>query len=190
MSNSQTPKTLLGWTQKSVNIAYQNPWLTLEHHEVITPAGTDGIYGVVRFKNIAIGVVPLDTDNHIWLVRQSRYTLGQYTWEIPEGGCPQGEEPMLAAARELEEEVGLKAETFTRILQMHLSNSVTDEYCEVFIARGLSAGVQALEATEDITVERVHFDAALARVKSGEITDAITVAALLRIAADRDSYLY
>lgn len=180
----------LGWKTKNKRDVYETPWIKVEHHEVITPAGTDGIYGVVKFKNIAIGVVPLDTDNHIWLVRQSRYTLGQYTWEIPEGGCPHGEEPIEAAARELEEEVGLKAASIEPILTMHLSNSVTDESCEVFIAKNLSKGTQALEDTEDITFKRIHFDEALQMVLRHEITDAISVAALLRIAADREKFLY
>lgn len=180
----------LGWKTKNKRDVYETPWIKVEHHEVITPAGTDGIYGVVKFKNIAIGVVPIDTDNHTWLVRQSRYTLGQYTWEIPEGGCPHGEEPIEAAARELEEEVGLKAASIEPILTMHLSNSVTDESCEVFIAKNLSKGTQALEDTEDITFKRIHFDEALQMVLRHEITDAISVAALLRIAADREKFLY
>lgn len=171
----------LNWKTKNSRTVYENPWIALQHHEVITPAGTDGIYGVVHFKNIAIGVLPLDNENNIWLVRQSRYTLGHYTWEIPEGGCPKDEEPVVAAARELEEEVGLKAHRFERILKMHLSNSVSDEYCEVFLARDLYEGTQALESTEDITFTKVHISEALARVLSGDITDAISVAAIMRV---------
>ena len=187
MNNDNPP---LNWKTISTRDVYETPWIKVEHHDVITPAGTEGIYGVVRFKNIAIGVVPIDTDNHIWLVRQSRYTLGQYTWEIPEGGCPQGERPEAAAARELEEEVGIKAGVLEPILTMHLSNSVSDEYCEVFVAKNFVAGTQALEDSEDITVKKIHFDDALQMVYQGEITDAITVAALLRVAADRTGFLY
>jgi len=171
-----------GWRTRASTPVYENPWISVSHHDVITPAGTDGIYGVVHFKNTAIGILPLDADNHTWLVRQSRYTLGQYTWEIPEGGCPTGEEPLAAAQRELEEETGLKAANWQPLMTMHLSNSVSDEKALVFLARDLSAGVQALESSEDITLRRLPLADAVAMVLSGEITDAISVAALLRAA--------
>ncbi|MFO1389394.1 NUDIX domain-containing protein [Cellvibrio sp.] len=171
-----------GWITKSSNVAYENPWLKVSHEEVVTPKGTDGIYGVVHFKNTAIGVLPIDEEGNTWLVKQSRYSLNQYTWEIPEGGCPHGEEPANAARRELEEEVGLKAAEITELMRMHLSNSVTDELAIIFVAKGLSAGQQALESTEDIEYKKLPLQEAIAMVLSGEITDSISVAALLRLA--------
>lgn len=171
-----------GWKTKSSSLAYENPWIKVSHEQVTTPKGTDGIYGVVHFKNIAIGVVPIDEEGNTWLVKQSRYTLNQYTWEIPEGGCPHGEEPANAARRELEEEVGLKAAEITELMRMHLSNSVTDELAIIFVAKGLSAGQQALESTEDIEYKKLPLQEAIAMVLSGEITDSISVAALLRLA--------
>ena len=171
-----------GWKTKSSSLAYENPWIKVSHEQVTTPKGTDGIYGVVHFKNIAIGVVPIDEEGNTWLVKQSRYTLNQYTWEIPEGGCPHGEEPANAARRELEEEVGLKAAEITELMRMHLSNSVTDELAIIFVAKGLSAGQQALESTEDIEYKKLPLQEAVAMVLSGEITDSISVAALLRLA--------
>ena len=171
-----------GWKTKSTNVVYENPWIKISHEEVITPKGTDGIYGVVHFKNTAIGVVPIDDEGNTWLVKQSRYALNQYTWEIPEGGCPQGEEPINAAKRELEEEVGLQARHWEQLMTMHLSNSVTDEFCVVFVARDLFAGTQQLESTEDIEYKKLPLVDAIEMVKSGEITDGISVAALLRLA--------
>ncbi len=173
-----------GWKTKNASIVYENPWLKVSHEEVITPKGTDGIYGVVHFKNTAIGIVPIDDQGNTWLVKQSRYTLNQYTWEIPEGGCPQGESPLAAAQRELEEEVGLQANNWQQLMTMHLSNSVTDECCVVFVARDLFPGQQQLEATEDIEVKKLPLVDAIDMVKRGEITDGISVAALLRIALD------
>jgi 8-oxo-dGTP pyrophosphatase MutT (NUDIX family) len=172
------------WKTKSARVAYENPWIKVTHEEVITPSGTAGIYGVVHFKNTAIGVVPIDTEGNTWLVKQSRYTLNQFTWEIPEGGCPAGEEPLAAAKRELEEEVGLIAHNWQPLLQMHLSNSVSDEYCEVFVARDLLPGQQQLEETEDIEVKKLPLSEAIEMVKRGDITDAISVAALLRLALE------
>lgn len=171
-----------GWKTKTSTVAYENPWIKISHEEVTTPKGTDGIYGVVHFKNTAIGIVPLDEEGNTWLVKQSRYTLNQYTWEIPEGGCPQGEEPLSAAKRELEEEVGLQARDWQQLMNMHLSNSVTDEFCVVFLARNLFAGQQQLESTEDIEYKKLPLIDAITMVKRGEITDAISVAALLRVA--------
>ena len=171
-----------GWKTKTATTVYENPWIKISHEEVITPKGTDGIYGVVHFKNTAIGVVPIDNEGNTWLVKQSRYTLNQYTWEIPEGGCPQGESSLAAAKRELEEEVGLQANDWQELMIMHLSNSVTDEFCVVFVARDLFPGQQQLEATEDIEYKKLPVHEAVEMVKRGEITDGISVAALLRVA--------
>ncbi len=184
MSEKYLTEKTGGWKTKTATTVYENPWIKVSHEEVITPKGTDGIYGVVHFKNTAIGVVPIDNDGNTWLVKQSRYTLNQYTWEIPEGGCPHGEIPLNAAKRELEEEVGLQANSWQELMTVHLSNSVTDEVCIIFIARDLYAGQQQLEATEDIEYSKVPLEEAIAMVKRGEITDGPSVAALLRIAVD------
>ena len=171
-----------GWKTKTSTITYENPWIKVSHEEVITHSGSHGIYGVVHFKNTAIGIVPIDDEGNTWLVKQSRYTLDQYTWEIPEGGCPQGELPLNAAKRELEEECGLQAHDWQQLMTLHLSNSVTDEFCVVFVARNLFAGQQALEASEDIEVKKLPLLEAIEMVKRGDITDGISVAALLRLA--------
>ena len=184
MSKKYIAEKTGGWKTKTSGVVYENPWIKVSHEEVVTPKGTDGIYGVVHFKNTAIGVVPIDDHGNTWLVKQSRYTLNQFTWEIPEGGCPQGEIPLNAAMRELEEEVGLQANDWQELMRLHLSNSVTDELCIIFIARGLYAGEQRLEETEDIECKRLALKEAIAMVKRGEITDGISVAALLRIAID------
>ena len=184
MTEKYLNETVGGWKPTTSAPVYENPCLTASHEEVITPKGTDGIYGVVHFKNTAIGVVPIDDEGNTWLVKQSRYTLNQYTWEIPEGGCPQGENPLDAAKRELEEEVGLQANDWQQLMTLHLSNSVTDEFCVVFVARDLFPGQQQLEATEDIELKKLPLVEAINMVKRGDITDAISVAALLRIALD------
>ena len=85
------------WKTLSQQIAYDNPWIQVTHREVINPNGGEGIYGIVHFKNIAVGIIPVDTAGNTWLVGQYRYALGEYTWEIPEGGCPIGDSPLEAA---------------------------------------------------------------------------------------------
>lgn len=170
------------WRRLTSERVYETPWISVYHETVITPAGTDGIYGVVHFKNTAVGVVPLDDDNNIWLVGQTRYTLNEYTWEIPAGGCPRGEDSLIAAQRELQEEVGLTAQRWEKILDLQLSNSVTDEVGAIYLARELSATPQSLDITEDIEVRKLPLDEAIAMVDRGEITDVLSVAALMKLA--------
>lgn len=178
----QSPTRAGGWVRESSECVYENPWIQVFHEQVKRPDGSPGIYGRVHFRSTAVGVVPLDDQGNTWLVRQSRYALNQYTWEIPEGGAPEGEDTRLCAGRELEEEVGLKAERLTEVLRLHTSNSVTDEAGVVYLAEGLSTGKQNLEASEDIEVLKLPLKEAIQMVLRGEITDAMSVAALLFLA--------
>src|SRR5882762_11999154 len=128
------------WTTLSREDIYENPWIKLEEHQVINPGGEKGIYGKVHFKNIAIGIIPLDEENNTWLVGKHRYTLNEWSWEIPEGGGPIGNDILESAKRELQEETGLTAKEWKEILRAHNSNSVTDEVAHVFLAEKLQLG--------------------------------------------------
>lgn len=167
------------WQTRSQKSVYDNPWIAVEHREVITPGGSDGIYGIVHFKNRAIGIVPLDEAGNIWLVGQYRYALDEYSWEIPEGGAPFGESALVAAQRELQEETGITASRWDELLQFTTSNSVTDERGVAFLARGLSFGAAAPEDTEDITVVKLPLARAIALIFEGVITDGLSIMALL-----------
>lgn len=171
------------WQQKTSDIVYENPWIRVSHDTVITPGGSDGIYGRIHFKHHAVGVLPIDDQGGTWLVKQTRYPLSCETWEIPEGGAPEGENLLASAKRELQEETGLTAEHWEKWLELQLSNSVTDELATVFLARGLTQGEMHLEDTEDITTCYLPLKQAIEMVYSGEIVDAISVAALLKAAA-------
>lgn len=172
------------WVTKKKDTVYENPWIKVSHHEVVTPGNTNGVYGVVQFKNRAVGVIPIDDKGNTWLVGQSRYPLDHFSWEIPEGGVPLDEEPICGAKRELAEEVGLSAQHWELIQTLHLSNSVTDEVAYIFVAKGLTMGLQNLDETEDIQVMKLPLADAIIMAKNGEITDAISVAGLLRVALE------
>lgn len=173
-----------GWQRLSSRVAYENPWIRVSHEQVKRPNGTDGIYGLVHFKGTAVGVVPVDDEGNTWLVRQSRYTLNEFTWEIPEGGAKEGEPTLECAQRELAEEAGLVATEWEELLRVHTSNSVTDEAGILYLARGLTPCAQNLDPTEDIEVRKLPLKEAIQMVLRGEITDALSVAALLRLAVD------
>jgi 8-oxo-dGTP pyrophosphatase MutT (NUDIX family) len=170
------------WQTLNSTIQYENPWLALRHEEVITPAGTPGIYGVVSFKNKAVGVIPIDAEGNTYLVGQYRYTLNEYSWEIPEGGSPVGTDPLESAKRELKEETGLEAKKWTQLGRIHTSNSATDEEGFLYIAEDLTQGEHAPEDTEELHVWRLPLAEAVELVMTSRITDAISMSGLLMVA--------
>jgi 8-oxo-dGTP pyrophosphatase MutT (NUDIX family) len=179
--NNTTNKKTNPWTTLSGRFVYDNPWIMLSEHNIVNPAGNPGIYGVVHFKHKAIGIIPLSDDGHIWLVGQWRYPLERYSWEIPEGGGKLDEDPLMAARRELKEETGITADRWDLILEMHLSNSVSDEHALIFLARNLQFGKAQPEETEQLSVRKISLSEAYKEVISGQITDSLSVAGILRL---------
>ena len=170
----------------SEKIAYDNKWIQVTHAEIITPAGTMGIYGKVHFKNYAIGVIPVDADGNTYLVGQYRYALNEYSWEIPEGGGLLENDILEAAKRELQEEVGMKAEKWTQICELNTSNSVTDEIGIVFVAEELSATEPAPDETEQLQIKKLLLSEAFEMALNGQIKDALSLVALLKLKALMD----
>lgn len=166
------------WTLVSRKTEYENPWITVKEDQVIHPSGRPGIYGTVHFRNHAVGIVALDDQDNIYLVGQFRYPLEEYHWEIPMGGCPQDEDPIDCAKRELKEETGLSATQWHDLGKYHISNSITDEVGYLFFCCGLSIGEADPEDTEVLTLKTIPFQKALNSALNGEITDALSVIAL------------
>lgn len=169
------------WKIVSEEVKYDNKWIDVTEYSVINPAGNQGIYGKVHFKNIAIGILPLDHEMNTYLVGQFRFVLDAYSWEIPEGGGPLEEDELLSAKRELKEETGLIAGEWTELQRMHLSNSVSDEGAVLFLARGLVQEEAMPEETEQLVIRKLPFAEAFKMVLKGEITDAMAVAAILKV---------
>ena len=176
------------WKTLSGEEQYDNRWIEVTEYKVINPAGKPGIYGKVHFKNKAIGIVALDRKLNTWLVGQHRYTLNEWSWEIPEGGGSLSLDPLISAKRELKEETGLTAKKWKLILRTHLSNSVSDEEGFVFLAENLTEGARELEDTEvDMKVWRLPFSEALAMVMDSKITDALSAMGILKVGRMLDS---
>jgi len=173
------------WTRRTRRVAYENPWITIWHDEVIRPDGEAGIYGVVHFANLAVGVLALDEAGRVLLVGQHRYALDQYSWEIPEGGVPAGESALEGARRELREETGIEATDWIEMSHSHLSNSVSDEEAVIFLATGLTRGQASPDGTEALVPRWLPFDEVLAMTLDGRITDALTILAVHRAAIAR-----
>ena len=178
-------KRINPWRTNHIEVIYDSPWLRLEEHDAVNPAGHPCNYGKVCFKNQAVGVLPVDEQGNTWLVGQHRYTLDAWSWEIPEGGSPEGEDPADTALRELKEETGLQAEKIELFFELHTSNSVTDEEGFIYIATGLTEGETEFEDTEDIVVRKLPIEEAIAMALKGEITDAMSLAALYRYAVEK-----
>ena len=170
------------WQTQSRKEIYDNPWITVHEDQVINPRGGNSMYGWVHFKNKAIGIVPVDEALNTWLVGQYRYTLNEYSWEIPMGGGPSEQSPLASAKRELKEETGLTAQKWQNVMRIHTSNSVTDEEGFIFLAQELTPGKTEFDDTEDLRIRKLPLSQALAMVLNGEITDAISISGIFRVA--------
>jgi 8-oxo-dGTP pyrophosphatase MutT (NUDIX family) len=168
------------WRRHAERVVYDNPWIRVTEFDAEAPTGARTIYGVVGFKNIAVGVLPVFDDGTVMLVGQHRFPTQDYSWEIPEGGVEPDEDILEGARRELREEAGLEAERWLPVLSFQLSNCITDERGYGLIATGLTQVAAQPDATEDLALARVPFREALDHALAGRIWDLTTLAVLLR----------
>ncbi len=167
--------------QISSTQVYDNDWIELTEHRLLNAAGNPAIYGTIHFKNVAIGIIPIDNELNTWIVGQYRFPIGQYSWEIPEGGGPLHIEPEESAKRELLEEAGIIAERYTLIQEMYLSNAASDEKAFIFVAQDLSFTQSKPEESEVLQIKKMPFYELFNKVMRGEITDSLTVAGVLKL---------
>ena len=171
----------MSWRKLNSRTVFENDWMAVRVDHVINPGGGENQYGHVHFKNRAVAIIALDHEDNTWLVGQDRYTLDEYSWELPMGGAPLAEPPLDAAKRELREETGLVAGHWEELMCLHTSNSITDEVGFAYVATDLTEGEPDFEETEDLEIRKLPLGDAVQMVLDGEITDAISTAALLRI---------
>jgi 8-oxo-dGTP pyrophosphatase MutT (NUDIX family) len=167
------------WKILNEKMVHETPWIRIDHHDVLTPAGTPGIYTTVDFKNWAIGIIPIDDEGYTYIVGQYRFPLQEYSWEIPEGGGSKDETLLASAQRELLEETGISADNWDMIYEFHTSNSITNERAYVFLATGLSFGEAHPEENEELETKKIHFSELVEMVYNNEVKDSLTVIGVL-----------
>lgn len=172
------------WKTLSSRDVYRNKWISVREDLVELPDRSTTIYGVVR-SGECVGILPFIDADRVLLVRQYRYVAGRETWEMPTGGLLPAETLWEAAQRELAEETGYRAGQLEPLTAFHTSKSVLDETAHLFIARDLVRAEAPPDETEFIEVRPFSFDETLRMVSEGEITDGMTVIAVLMAARRR-----
>jgi 8-oxo-dGTP pyrophosphatase MutT (NUDIX family) len=167
------------WRTVAAREVYRNPWLRVTEYQVIRPDGQPGIYGVVD-PGANVTIVALEDDERVWLVREFLYPLQTAEWFLPTGAVERGEEPLAAAQRELAEETGLRAESWTALGVYPLSPGVSSQVSHIFLARKLSQGAAAPEGTEQITTRLIPLREALEACLRNEIRATLAVIGVWR----------
>lgn len=163
------------WKRLDTRHIYRNPWMSVREDKVIRPDGQEGIYGVVETR-IATGVVALTPEREVYLVGQYRYPTDMYSWEIVQGGTDEGEDPLEACQRELQEEAGLIARRWERLGgEVHLSNCISSEIGYVYLAEDLIETEATPDGTEVLQVRKAPLEEALMMAKTGGIVDAVSI---------------
>ncbi len=169
------------WQQLSSRRIYSNRWMAVREDQVRLPDGRETIYGVVDCGN-CVGVLPFVDPEHVLLVGQYRYVAQRFTWEMPTGGVRPGESLEAAAQRELAEEAGCRAGRLSWVSTFHTSKSVMNETAHLYLGEELLPAERPSDDTEFIERRAFPFDEVLEMVRRSEITDAMTVTAVLHAA--------
>jgi ADP-ribose pyrophosphatase len=174
------------WKRLSTRPIYRNNWISLREDIVELPDGRTTLYGVVTCGE-CVGVLPFVDPDTVLLIKQYRYVAQRVTWEMPTGGVHRGESMTEAAQRELAEEIGYHAGKLTWVSTYHTSKSVVDETAHLFLGEDLVRLELPPDDTEFIAVQPFPFDEVLRMVTQGEITDGMTIIAVLHAARRRST---
>jgi len=145
--------------------------------QVRLPNGAEAEREVVLHRG-AVAMVALDDEDRVFLVRQYRHAPGKDLVEIPAGKLGEKEDPLACARRELKEEIGCGADTWTRLASFYTSPGFSDERLHLYLARGLHSGTADPDEDEFLEIMHVPLAEALSMVARGEIEDSKTIAGL------------
>lgn len=160
---------------------YRNAWLSVEAHEIVHPSGVPGEHLLIVTPQ-SCGIIVEDRGDLLF-ARQPRFAAQCAVIEIVKGGAAGGEPPLVCAKRELREELGITARDWSQLGITHEIPSIVAPPVALFLARELEYGVSEPAGEESITLVRFSAEAALEAAVSGDIDDAVTIAALFRFAA-------
>ena len=177
------PATTNPWSLRSPGVVFEDHAYRVRRDDVVQPDGAPGAYTYVELRHPVVAILPLNEDDEVYLVRQWRYPWKRSSWEIPAGHVEAGESPLVAAMRELAEEVGLQAASWTPFGSTFPSALVSAE-AHLFVARDLSPSPNAQRdgAEQDMIVQRVPFQEAVDAALRGDIVHGISLVALLKAA--------
>lgn len=159
------------------DVAYQGSFLKVLRDEVELPNGKKSIREYIPHPGAAL-VIPVTDSGKLVMIRQYRYPLQAEFIEFPAGKLDAGEEPLTAAKRELEEEIGQSAKDFRHLTTIHPVIGYSDEKIEIYLARGLFEVKQHLDEDEFLNIFETTFEEAMEWMKQGKITDVKTMIAL------------
>jgi 8-oxo-dGTP pyrophosphatase MutT (NUDIX family) len=167
------------WTIKRTRRVYKNELMEISEDEVIKPNGEEGKYATARLADGA-GVLALDEEGFVYLVKEFRYALGREDVEIVGGAIDEGEEPLAAARRELREELGIEARLWTELGRATHSTSMVNSFSTLFLARGLTFTEKDEDGGEVLETVKMPFALAVEKALTGEFVHATTCVLVLR----------
>lgn len=166
------------WIKHSSQVAHENNWFKVEKDEVTRPDGTEGEYFTV-VSPPAVFIIPQDDDGDIYLIGQHRYTIDEYSIEIPAGGT-EWQDPLESAKKELKEETGFTAENWEKLGEFYSANGLLREKAHLYLATGLKQSGHNEQDEEGIDkTYKLSLDKILDMIQSGEIQDGQTISSLV-----------